>query len=67
LGISVLPHFKAVERIQGIVWRALSQPKLWTDFALVWRQPATSPVVEEFAATAQKKFPLPLDSERAEL
>jgi DNA-binding transcriptional LysR family regulator len=67
LGISVLPHFQGVERIQGIVWRALSKPKLWTDFALVWRQPATSPVVEEFAITAQKKFPLPVDPERAEL
>jgi DNA-binding transcriptional LysR family regulator len=66
-GISVLPHFEAVERIQGIAWRTLAKPKLWTDFALVWRQPASSPVVEQFAATAQKIFPLPQDPERAEL
>ena len=66
-GISVLPHFHQVERIQGIVWRTLSKPKLWTDFALVWRQPATSPVVEQFAATARKIFALPQDPGRADL
>jgi DNA-binding transcriptional LysR family regulator len=67
VGISVLPHFEAVERIQGLAWRALIKPKLWTDFALVWRQPATSPVVEQFATCARKQFPIPIDPERAEL
>jgi DNA-binding transcriptional LysR family regulator len=66
-GIGVLPHFQGVEQIRGIVWRTLSKPKLWTDFALVWRRPATSPVVEEFATAAQKKFPVPPDPARAEL
>ncbi len=67
VGISVLPHFEAVERIDGIVWRTLSKPKLWTDFALVWRHPATSPMVEQFAEAARKTFPLPPDPDRAEL
>ncbi|HZR20294.1 MAG TPA: LysR family transcriptional regulator [Verrucomicrobiae bacterium] len=67
VGISVLPHFEGVERIQGLVWRTLSKPKLWTDFALVWRQPATSPVVAEFVATARKELPVVKEPERAEL
>lgn len=67
VGIGVLPHFQEVERIQGLVWRTLTKPKLWTDFALVWRQPAVSPVVEQFAAAAQKAFPLPVDPDHAEL
>jgi DNA-binding transcriptional LysR family regulator len=67
LGISVLPHFQGVERIGGIVWRPLVKPKLWTDFALVWRQPATSPVVEEFIAIARKLLPTPKEPERAEV
>lgn len=67
LGIGVLPHFTGVEQIRGIVWRTLSKPKLWTDFALTWRQPATSPVVEEFVATAQKLLRLPNEAGRAEL
>jgi DNA-binding transcriptional LysR family regulator len=67
LGISVLPHFRGVEQIQGIVWRTLAKPKLSTDCALVWSHPPTSPVVEQFVATAQKKFPLPQDPDRAEL
>ena len=67
LGLSVLPHFEGVEQIRGIVWRTLSKPKLWTDFALVWRQPATSPVVEEFVAAAQKLLPAPVESARAEV
>jgi DNA-binding transcriptional LysR family regulator len=67
LGISVLPHFEGVEQIRGIVWRTLAKPKLWTDFALVWRHPATSPVVEEFVAAAQKQFPPPVEHGRAEL
>lgn len=67
VGLSVLPYLKGVERIQGIVWRALSKPKLWTDFALVWRHPPVSPVVEQFATAAQKAFPLPPDPGRAEV
>jgi DNA-binding transcriptional LysR family regulator len=67
LGISVLPYFKGVERMHGIVWRTLAKPKLWTDFGLIWRQPATSPVVEEFVAIARKQFPPPLEPGRAEL
>jgi DNA-binding transcriptional LysR family regulator len=67
VGVSVLPHFEGVEKIGGLVWRPLAKPKLWTDFALVWRQPATSPVVEEFVATARKVLS-PLDEpERAEV
>ncbi len=66
LGLSVLPHFEGVERIRGLVWRPLTRPKLWVDFALVWREPA-SPVVEQFAATARKQFPLPVEPDRAEL
>jgi DNA-binding transcriptional LysR family regulator len=67
LGVSVLPHFRGVEQIQGIVWRALSKPRMWTDCALVWRQPCTSPVVDRFVAASQRKFPLPPDPDRAEL
>ena len=67
LGISVLPHFQGVEQIRGIVWRTLSKPKLWTDFALVWRQSATSRVVEQFVTTTQKILPAPPEDERAEI
>ena len=67
LGLSVLPHFEGVERLRGIVWRTLAKPKLWTDFALVWRQPATSPVVENFVATARKLLPPLEETDRAEL
>ena len=66
-GLSVLPHFQGVERLQGIVWRTLSKPKLWTDFALVWRQPTTSPVVESFVATARKLLPPIEEAGRAEV
>lgn len=66
VGLSVLPHFQQVERIGGLVWRPLTRPRLWTDFALVWRQPA-SPVVQEFVALAQKRFPVPTEADRAEI
>jgi DNA-binding transcriptional LysR family regulator len=66
LGLSVLPHFEQVERIHGIVWRTLTKPRLWTDFALVWRQQAPSPVVAQFAAMAERMLPLPPESDRAE-
>ncbi len=65
LGLSVLPHFERVERIQGIIWRPLLKPRLWTDFALVWRTPV-SPIVERFVAMARKEFPLPAEPGRAE-
>ncbi len=58
-GLSVLPHFEQVERIQGIVWRTLAKPKLWWDFVLVWRPAASSRVVEEFVALAARQFPPP--------
>ena len=66
LGLSVLPHFEQVERIHGIVWRALTKPRLWTDYALVWRRQGASPVVAQFVALAEKMLPLPQESERAE-
>jgi DNA-binding transcriptional LysR family regulator len=66
-GISVLPHFQGVEQIKGIVWRTLSKPRLWTDGALVWRHPPSSPVVEQFVAATQKHYPLPPDTDRAEV
>ncbi|MCX6928358.1 MAG: hypothetical protein NT154_34885, partial [Verrucomicrobia bacterium] len=66
LGVSVLPHFEKTEGISGIVWRTLSKPQLWWDWALVWRRQGVSRVVEEFVATAEKQFPQPLDSNRAE-
>jgi DNA-binding transcriptional LysR family regulator len=66
LGVSVLPHFERVERIQGIVWRTLSKPRLWWDWALVWRPQGVSQVVQHFVAAAEKKFPAPQDPGRAE-
>lgn len=66
VGLSVLPHFERVERITGLVWRPLTQPRLWVDFALVWRaQP--SPVVEQFVALADKRFSIPVEQHLAEL
>ena len=66
-GIGVLPYFKAVERIPGIVWRTLARPKLWTDFALVWRPQMASPVVAEFVALAERRFPIADEPGRAEV
>lgn len=66
VGLSVLPHFTQVERISGLVWRTLSQPKLWMDWALVWRRQGLSPVVEQFLATAEKLLPLPKATGQAE-
>jgi DNA-binding transcriptional LysR family regulator len=66
-GVGVLPHFRGVERLHGIVWRDLTKPKLWNDYALVWRQPATSRVVEKFVSTARSLFPTPKENHRAEL
>ena len=66
LGLSVLPYFEKIERISGIVWRTLSKPRLWWDWALVWRRPGASRVVEQFVATAKKQFPLSPELNRAE-
>jgi DNA-binding transcriptional LysR family regulator len=66
LGIGVLPYFEQVERFRGIVWRPLNQPKLWTDFALVWRRHNPSPVVSQFAALAEQLLPPPQPSDLAE-
>ncbi|HVV73115.1 MAG TPA: LysR family transcriptional regulator [Verrucomicrobiae bacterium] len=67
LGVSVLPHFEQVERIKGILWRPLTKPRLWWDFALAWRRPAASRIVEHFLAAAERQFPIPRDPDRAEL
>jgi DNA-binding transcriptional LysR family regulator len=56
VGVSVLPHFHQVERITGLVWRPLTKPKLWVDFALVWHKGAASRVLAEFIALAEKQF-----------
>ncbi len=61
VGISVLPHFHRAERITGLVWRPLLKPRLWTDFALVWRE-GNSPVLEAFIRTVGKKFPVPAEA-----
>jgi DNA-binding transcriptional LysR family regulator len=61
VGLSVLPHFERVERFSGIIWRPLTQPKLWTDWALLWRTTAPSRVVEEFVHTCEELFPAPAE------
>lgn len=63
LGISVLLHFERAERITGVAWRESPKPKLWVDFALVWRRQAPSRVLEQFIAAAQRHFPLPPEPE----
>jgi DNA-binding transcriptional LysR family regulator len=55
-GLSVLPHFDQVERIRGIVWRRLTRPRLWMEFALVWRRQSPSRITEEFIALAAKHY-----------
>jgi DNA-binding transcriptional LysR family regulator len=67
LGLSVLPHFEQVERIRGLVWRRLVQPRLWADSALAWRAQGLSPVAEQFVALAAQRWPRPAEPERAEL
>jgi DNA-binding transcriptional LysR family regulator len=65
LGLSVLPHFLQVERINGIIWRPLSRPQLTMDWALVWRGAGISRMVEEFCRLSEQQFPLPAEN-RAE-
>jgi DNA-binding transcriptional LysR family regulator len=66
VGISVLPHFEQVERFRGIVWRPLIKPALWMDYALVWRRPTPSPVVEAFLTAAERLLPPVPEADRAE-
>ncbi|MEI8043035.1 MAG: LysR substrate-binding domain-containing protein, partial [Verrucomicrobiota bacterium] len=66
LGVSVLPYFEQMERFHGIVWRPLTKPRLWTDYALAWRRQSPSPVVTQFAAMAEQMLPLPQEVDRAE-
>jgi DNA-binding transcriptional LysR family regulator len=67
VGLSVLPHFANVERIQGILWKPLVRPKWWTDWALIWRAEGVSRVVREFVDLAEKHFGTPAEQERAEI
>ena len=67
LGLSVLPYFERVERLEGLVYRPLVKPKLWTDFGLVWRPQSGGTVVSAFIELATKRFPVPIDRSRAEL
>src|SRR5262249_873175 len=67
VGLSVLPHFAQVERINGIIWRKLTKPKLWWDFSLVWKRSPTSMVVEQFVAAAEKQFPSVTETSRADI
>ena len=55
-GVSVLPHFGDTEKIRGLVWRPLTNPLLWIDFALVWRSKTPSRVVTEFVDLAVKRL-----------
>jgi DNA-binding transcriptional LysR family regulator len=66
VGISVLPHFDQVERFHGVVWRELTKPRMWTDYALVWRRQSASAIIEQFVALAEQMFPQPPDPEPAE-
>jgi DNA-binding transcriptional LysR family regulator len=66
VGLSVLPHCEGIEGIRGIVWRPLTEPRLWADWALVWRKQAGSAVTEQFAAAAEAEFGRPDQVERAE-
>lgn len=56
VGVCVLPYFKHVEHLTGMVWRPLTQPELSMDFALVWRKNAPSLLRTEFIALAERKL-----------
>jgi DNA-binding transcriptional LysR family regulator len=66
LGIGVLPCFEGIERIAGIVWRPLTKPSLWWDFALAWK-PGGPPLAERFVALAERLSALPDVPEEVEL
>ncbi len=53
LGISVLPCFEGIEHIEGLVWKPLTKPALWWDFALAWK-PTASLLVERFVQVAER-------------
>jgi DNA-binding transcriptional LysR family regulator len=59
VGVSVLPHFEKAEQFNDLVWRPLTRPRLWVDFALAWRIPGASRVVEEFVATVEQTMDMP--------
>ena len=58
-GVSVLPHFEQMERIAGLVWRPLTKPKLWVDFAIIWRARPASRVIQEFVTTVERTTAAP--------
>jgi DNA-binding transcriptional LysR family regulator len=61
-GVSVLPYFEQVERIDGIIWRPLL-PLRWWESRLVWRRQQSSRITEEFLALASRQFPHPAPQE----
>lgn len=65
VGLSVLPHFEDIERIRGLAWRTLEEPKLWMDWALAWRRNTSSQVIERFVSTAEKLLGAPAERDRA--
>lgn len=56
LGISVLPYFHQMERIDGIVWRPLLAPRTMIDLALVWRSERASPSMNAFLSVARSLY-----------
>ncbi|MCC6822547.1 MAG: LysR family transcriptional regulator [Verrucomicrobia subdivision 3 bacterium] len=62
VGVCVLPYFKHVEHLAGMVWRPLTQPELSMDFALVWRKNAPSLLRTEFITLAERKLVGPAES-----
>jgi len=51
---NVIVKLDRAEGIRGIVWRPLTRPTLWTDFALVWPHKTASPLLLEFVVLAQQ-------------
>ena len=54
-GWSGLPYFQQVEHSTGPIWRQLTKPKLWSDFALDWRNNAPSHLRTDFISLAERK------------
>jgi DNA-binding transcriptional LysR family regulator len=65
-GVCVLPYFERAERMQGIVWREMTKPRLAWDWSLAWKKTGASAVAEQFAATAAALFPVPPPPDHAE-
>jgi DNA-binding transcriptional LysR family regulator len=59
IGVSVLPHFTAVERFENVVWKPLLRPVWHSEWALVWRPAPDAPVVPAFIDLAEHRFPTP--------